>query len=302
MYESCLKLILELREIREARITHRFHYSFDQKYYALRKLALYFIERNMSQFPGSLLKNELKEIAPSINLQLEKVDIFIDELCKIGILRKISTFDDSYDFVHKTFLEYLAAREIQENLPDKERMIFDHAEDPVWREVVLLYVGLLSEPGRFIEILMNRGAVALAGESFLNARIQTDAMRTRLIDLLSVRVIEGGIDKDRITGVLIEMILPCLNALIDESQVQDFLEGRVNDPLERMETKAAIYKAGLVLEPDAAAQFGERFDLVYIPAGESWIGEDSSEPKASSWRRIKARIHRAKVLGFLPKP
>lgn len=308
LYECCLKLILGLREETVAHITYRFRYDIDQKYYALRKLALYFTEQNIFQFTGTILKRELKGIASVINLSADEVDDFIDELCKIGIMRKISAFDDNYDFVHKTFLEYLAAREIQENQSDKERLIFDHAEDPVWREVVLLYVGLLGNAERVDGItdkLLNRGVVALAGECYLNARIQTDAMRSRLINLLSARVTEGGGDKERVTGVLMEMILPCLDIMIGQPEVQEFLDERLKDPFERMETRSTIYKAGLALEPDEAVRFGERFDLVYVPAGKSMIGSESYDLGIpSKWRQLMAWIRRERLkpnLRSLPK-
>ncbi|MCI0733029.1 MAG: SUMF1/EgtB/PvdO family nonheme iron enzyme [Methylococcaceae bacterium] len=290
LYEYCLRLILEVREEREAGIKYRLITKIDQKYYALRKLALFFVERNESQFSGDLLKQQLKSIAPEINLPVDRCDDFVDELCKIGILHRISSLGEQYDFVHKTFLEYLAAREIQEN-PPRERLVFEHAEDPAWREVILLYIGLLGDPKPLIETLTRRGQVALAGEGFLNARIQTDNLRSSLIEGLVARLAEGGRDRERVTPVLMEMILPCLGELIDRAEVQAFLEARIQDPLERMETKAAIYQAALLLEPDAAKRFGERFDLVYIRAGKSFIGtERSGLEKLPGWRALAAWI------------
>jgi len=58
-----------------------------------------------------------------------------------GILRE--TAPGRYDFLHLSFQEYLAARDLREG-PEKtaEKLLFEHLEDPWWREVLLLYLGL----------------------------------------------------------------------------------------------------------------------------------------------------------------
>ncbi len=270
LYERCVKLILEVREEREARITHRLRFTFDQKYFALRKLAWYCIQNDITQFSGDSLKSELIGIEKDINIQHE-IDVFIKELCIIGILRQISVLDDNYDFVHKTFMEYFAAREIQEN-KCKEYLIYNHATDPNWREVILLYVGLLGDSKQVITELLNRDQLALAGECFLNARIPVETIRADLIEAIFARLKTEEGDNERISSVLMEMILPCLETVIDQLAVQNFLESRIKDPLERPETKSAIYKAGLGLENTLASEFGERFELAYVAEGKSIVG------------------------------
>ena len=123
LYDYCVRLILEKREQREANITHRLRFTFDQKYFALRKLAWYCIQQNIAQFSGQDLQAQFAGIEEDINIQHDEINTFIEELCIIGILRRISGFDETYDFVHKTFLEYFAAREIQEN-KDEENLIY----------------------------------------------------------------------------------------------------------------------------------------------------------------------------------
>ena len=274
LYERCVKLILEVREHREARIKYRLRFTFDQKYTALRKLAWYCIQQNIAQFSGNVLKAQFADIVEDINIQHGQINTFIEELCIIGILRRISEFDDTYDFVHKTFLEYFAAREIQEN-KDEEDLIYTHAKDPNWREVILLYVGLLGDSKQVITELFKQGQLALAGECFLHARIPVEAIRSDLIKALFAHLKAEESDKQRITDVLMEMILPRLEKVIGQPVEQDFLESRLKDLLERPAIKSAIYQAALGLEPTLAGEFGERFDLAYVPAGKSFIRVES---------------------------
>ncbi|MCI0654797.1 MAG: hypothetical protein L0Y39_10020 [Methylococcaceae bacterium] len=145
--------------------------------------------------------------------------------------------------------------------------------------------------------------IALAGEGFLNARIQIDALRFSLIERLLARLTECGSDQERVTGVLMEMILPCLGAMIDRAEVQSFLDGRLKDPLERMETKSAIYQAALALEAGQAMPFGERFGLVYIAAGKSIIGSQAATSATpSGWRRLVAWIRPERIAPLTISP
>lgn len=306
LYERCVRLILAVREIREARIRHRLQYSVDQKYTALRKIALEFAEDGLAQFDGEKLTQQIVQIAEDINLPTGESAAFIDELCKIGILRRVSILADTYDFVHKTFLEYFAAREIQESQQAKEPLIFEKAEDPSWREVILLYAGLLGDPKKVVSDLMKQGNIALAGECFLNTRIPIEAIRKQLMGKLLAQVSIENAEKERASHVLIEMYLPNLAAVTGQEEAQDFLEGRLNDPLERPEVKAAIYKESLRLSPEKAASFAERFDLVYIPAGRSVIGVESPQvlresdwnPSRNIWQRFVALIKRRETISL----
>jgi|GEM_PF-2288603 len=294
LYECCVRLILELREIKEAGSSHRLTFSLDQKYHALRKIALHFVEQGIARFPGNELKQQITLIGKDINVPVDKTGAFIEELCIIGILRRISVYDDTYDFVHKTFLEYFAAREIQENQRKKERLIYENAEDPNWRQVILLYVGLLGDAGdakEVLTVLMKRGYFALAGECFLNTRIPIESLRSEMTEQLLTMVDADSVDKGRCTQVLMDMFLPHLGEVIDRPQVEAFLQRRVVDPLERWEVKAAIYQAGLELDSTKAGSFASRFGLVYVPGGNSVVGVAAPRcDKLPLWFRFIAWI------------
>ena len=73
--------------------------------------------------------------------------------------------------VHKTFLEYFAAREIYENRIEQEPAIFENAENREWREVILLYAGIMGEPADMIARLIRKGRIELAAECFVNAGV-----------------------------------------------------------------------------------------------------------------------------------
>ena len=117
----------------------------------------------------------------------------------------------------------------------------------------------MGDSKQLITHLFNQGHLALAGECFLHARIPVEAIRSDLIEALFAHLKTEESDKQRITDVLIEMILPRLEKVIDQQLVQNFLESRLKDLLERPEIKSAIYQAALGLEPTLASEFGKRF-------------------------------------------
>ena len=61
---------------------YRFKYSLDDKYYALSKISLHFVEKGKASFERRELKEQLKEIAPNLNLQENEIGDFIIELCR----------------------------------------------------------------------------------------------------------------------------------------------------------------------------------------------------------------------------
>lgn len=285
LYDRFIRLILDVQELTEGGICHRLKYHPDQKVKALQKIALYFVEEGMSQFTGEILRKELTMIKDDINLPIEESEVFIDELCKIGVLHRVPSLTDTYDFVHHSFLEYFAAREIRENRQEKESLIFDYAGDPNWRDVILLFVDLLGDSEKVVTNFMKRGYTTLAGECFLTVPIPDESIRRELIVSLLNQVNTESADKDQAQHVLADLVSLQSGDLADQQELQIFLEGQLNDPLARPKVKVAIYREKLCLELPKAQEFAARFGLVLIPEGKSIIGVES--PRSLNSRNVK---------------
>jgi formylglycine-generating enzyme required for sulfatase activity len=136
--------------------------------------------------------------APALSVGMlprEAAEAFVDELpVHVGLLDEIRP--EIFRFSHLSFQEFLAARYVAEG--ERWGELLDHAQEPWWREVILLCAGHLSQERcwRFLEQLTERGnddtaraeALALAadaiaelekfkGQGPLNARIQAEALR-----------------------------------------------------------------------------------------------------------------------------
>jgi hypothetical protein len=85
----------------------------------------------------------------------------IQELKRDGVLVRIGDDDPAYLFLHRTFQEYLAARELARQAKDLARyaeIIHDIAERlwwlPDWREVIVLLAGWVDDPVPLLKALV----------------------------------------------------------------------------------------------------------------------------------------------------
>lgn len=116
----------------------------------------------MVQQCTTLLLQDLHNI---IRDQLEKLSEeiapqdFLRQITEVsGLLVEDKTGD--YTFVHRIFQEYLAAQEIQYR--QQENLLLEYAEDPWWKETILLYTSQTPNPSNFIHKLIQNGYLALA--------------------------------------------------------------------------------------------------------------------------------------------
>ena len=76
---------------------------------------------------------------------------------------------DRYVFAHRTLQEYLVARALAD-APEKTGELFSHLDDEPWREVILLYSGLVGDATSLVEEILAQpddaahNALILAGE------------------------------------------------------------------------------------------------------------------------------------------
>jgi GUN4-like len=105
-------------------------------------------------------RRELVErLAGYLTVQGETVDAveFLDQVVQVSEL--LIEQEDEYEFAHLSFQEYLAAAEIVRL--QQESLLYERLEEDWWKQVILLYGGLVN-PGRLIEEMLGHGAVDLA--------------------------------------------------------------------------------------------------------------------------------------------
>ena len=143
LYRKILPLLLENRpNRRETRLTIP---SAEDNQAVLQVLALRLVEQNQTlQFTpkqaSPWIKARLSECSPDSSLTPKK---FLREIQTIAGLLAGGTEDGGlYQFTHKTFQEYLAAVELQQQ--GKKDLLIEQFFNPDWKEVICFYASLTS--------------------------------------------------------------------------------------------------------------------------------------------------------------
>jgi len=132
----------------------------EQKQQILMQLAACFHAANMRVVEYEQLREHLTAILPGCDGSLPDPDAVLDELMThTGLLRQKSR--SSYDFVHLTFQEFLAARAYQAQ--GEGARLLDKAGDAWWREVIRLYAGLERNATALLQQLRERDLFLAAG-------------------------------------------------------------------------------------------------------------------------------------------
>ena len=135
LYQRCVEVLLSKWDVKR-RIKNKYDAKAKEK--LLRKLAL---ETHISEkrtFTREEVLEKFSYYLPEFNIEKKKADDVLNEIVKRnGLLKEISI--DEYDFLHLSFLEYLAGLELREK-KDYETLL-QHLYDPWWEEVILLFAG-----------------------------------------------------------------------------------------------------------------------------------------------------------------
>ncbi len=139
-------------------------------------------------------------------LSKEQADDFILIMKeRSGILQEIST--GTYGFIHLTFKEYLAARNLTDLSDDRIEELGDNLFKPEWKEVVLLTVTSLkrNDASNFIEAILkkkhnNFQSLILAGECALDTSIDNidEGLYDDMIKEMSSVIYDDVPVKDRV--------------------------------------------------------------------------------------------------------
>jgi formylglycine-generating enzyme required for sulfatase activity/energy-coupling factor transporter ATP-binding protein EcfA2 len=171
LYEECVQVLLERRECEKGLDTEA-RFPPQKKRSALQSIAAHFHQKGVRIFTEEALLTALAAVLPSLGYSDTHNREFLREIMeRSGLLRQESR--TSYDFTHLTFQEFFAALAIH-NKGDTESLL-SHLDDPWWREVILLFVGLEDNATPFLERLRKHDLL-LAAAALADARpVQADA-------------------------------------------------------------------------------------------------------------------------------
>ena len=177
LYRIALEMLVERRDIeRELSVSSAVRLSLPQKLIFLRDYAFWLLQNDRSSSDSRDVVRCIDRRLPGISLpgQLTAEGVFRYLLERSGVMRQ--PVENTVDFIHRTFQEFLAAEEIIEQ--GSIDMLINHAHLDQWREVVVLGAGLARPPEResLIRGLVERG-------------MRDEALRHRL-HLLAVACLE----------------------------------------------------------------------------------------------------------------
>jgi hypothetical protein len=195
VYRAALDMLLERRD-REREASRPGDLTADEAIYLLQDLAAYLVRNEWADVNLARATYQVKLSLQGINTQSANHEIVMRNLIeRSGIIREVTV--GRIDFVHKTFQEFLAAKQIVEN--DEIGLLIDRSKEDQWREVIILAAAQMT--ARQANELMS---------ALLSADAKTPTPRTKLLLLAclqSVRALNPKL-RTQIRSVAKDLIPP----------------------------------------------------------------------------------------------
>ena len=135
LYQRCVKVLLSRWDVAK-RIRNEYDTKAKEK--VLRKLALEAHTEEKKSFTKKEILQKFYKYLPEVKIEKDKAEDVLKEVVeRNALLKEIST--GTYDFLHLSFQEYLAALELWETR-DYDTLLH-HLYEPWWEEVILLFAG-----------------------------------------------------------------------------------------------------------------------------------------------------------------
>ncbi|MGX1563636.1 NACHT domain-containing protein [Streptomyces sp. NPDC055506] len=171
LYRAALTMLLGERDSRRS-ITapEGITLSFEEHQQLLQRIAIWLVRNNRSQLSREQARKQISTALqgmPQVRSQGTEETVFAHLLNRTGLLQELSS--DFVQFIHRTFQDYLAAKEFVEN--DSLNELVSHADDEAWQDVIKMAVGHCNRPDsrRLVQDLLR------VGERFARARSRQDA-------------------------------------------------------------------------------------------------------------------------------
>jgi len=147
LYKQCIEFLIDAWD-RTRDITSALEITSSQKEAVLRKIAFEFQRNGKGEDTRENLEKLIEKITPGIGITIPAKQLLTDIENRSGLLIERSI--NVLGFSHLTLQEYLAAEHIQLN-PDQYDLLLKNFDNQEWREVILLYSGLIDDATRLIQ-------------------------------------------------------------------------------------------------------------------------------------------------------
>ncbi len=141
LYQECLEILLETWDS-EDKALEVVGPSLGAKETILKEIAYHFHSRGLSEAGHDELEALIAPLLPELHCPTDTAETLRQIEERSGIL--VSRAIDRYVFAHRTLQEYLVAR-VLSDAPEKAGALLTHLNDEPWREVILLYSGLIGD-------------------------------------------------------------------------------------------------------------------------------------------------------------
>ncbi|MBI5302762.1 MAG: NACHT domain-containing protein [Chloroflexi bacterium] len=162
LYEAGIHMLLERRDTeRRVALSDFPALNYRQKKSLLQDIAYWMLKNGLSEVPSDRVKERLGRLVREIREMREfQSERFVDGTYRFfvqrsGIVRE--PVSDSFDFTHRTFQEFLAAKAALDE--DDSEFLVGSAKDDRWHEVIILAAGLAGNKVRnsIVEKLIKLG-------------------------------------------------------------------------------------------------------------------------------------------------
>ncbi|WP_230396460.1 serine protease [Streptomyces blattellae] len=195
LYHAALTMLLGSRDtLRRVAAPEGISLGVEEHQQLLQRIAAWLARSGYAEFNHEQARHQI-ELAmrgmPQVRRQGSAEAVLTHLLNRSGLLQERN--DTAIQFIHRTFQDYLAAKELQES--DGLGELLGHATDEVWQDIILLAVGHChrGEVRRLIEGLIEKGDLAenprtrgdihvLAARCALSAVVLEEEVRERIAD------------------------------------------------------------------------------------------------------------------------
>ncbi|MEV5538171.1 NACHT domain-containing protein [Saccharopolyspora shandongensis] len=247
LYSAALEMLLDRRDaVRGISSGDGITLGYQEKLVILQDLAFWLNLNGCSELDHSTAVDRIeRKIRSMPAVDADALSCLKNLVERSGVIREPA--EGRIDFVHRTFQEFLAAREAAED--GHVGLLVSKARADQWRETILMSAGLLNRPGR-VELL--NGILDRADES--------SSRTTRKLRLLAAASCES---MHELPSELSERIDACLDSLVPPRSTSESRSlATVGEPvLDRLPTDttglsaaqaaACVYTASLVNGPKA---------------------------------------------------
>ncbi|CAO0837690.1 NACHT domain-containing protein OS=Streptomyces microflavus OX=1919 GN=G3I39_33260 PE=4 SV=1 [Streptomyces microflavus] len=268
LYRSALEMLLGHRD-RRRRIgdPEGIDLSVEEHTQLLQRIAVWLVREGQSEFTrGQALRQLGRALAgmERVSAQGSPAKILTHLLNRSGLLQERT--DDTYQFIHRTFQDYLAAKEFIED--DHLNELLGHADEEPWQDVILLAAG---HCGRRELALLVRGLL----DAGLRHWAQSAARTT--VHVLAALCAQHATWLDDAVRTAVQESTAALFPPVSDNQVGAL---------------ARLGPAALAFLPDPRAMPETEPEARFVATLITGIGGASAMPHARAWARARPGLGR----------